>query len=242
MNLVNWNVEWATPSSGKGIEILRRVREHDPEVICLTEAPVNLMDRYDEPGHLIHSQRELGHAVKPERRKVMLWSKHPWRDVADVGSHELPPGRFVFGTTETSLGDVAVMGICIPWANSGANGPDAKRKRWEDHEKYLEILPQVIEWAPVRRMIVVGDFNHRIGQGGYTPVRLRSALAELFGGRLTIATAGLGFRGRRTIDHTALSGDLAAESLGVISNIHGKGELSDHFGVVAGIACGDHRH
>ena len=45
MNLVNWNVEWAMPCSRKGKEILRRVREHDPEVACLTEAPVDLMDR-----------------------------------------------------------------------------------------------------------------------------------------------------------------------------------------------------
>lgn len=137
MNLVNWNVEWATPISGKGIEILRRVREHDPEVVCLTEAPVDLMDRYEESGHLIHSQPEFEHSVRPERRKVMLWSRRPWRDVDDVGSREFPPGRFIFGTTETSLGDVSVMGICIPWANSRANGPDAKRRRWEDHEKYL---------------------------------------------------------------------------------------------------------
>ena len=92
--------------------------------------------------------------------------------------------------------------------------------------------------APVQRMIVVGDFNQRIQQGSYTPVRLRSALREVFSGRLTIATAGLGFRGKRTIDHTGLSSDPAAESLGVISNIHGNGELSDHFGVVAGLSLG----
>ena len=238
MNLVNWNVEWATPCSRKGKEILWRVREHDPEVVCLTEAPVNLMDPYEESGHLIHSQPESEDAAMPKRRKVMLWSKRPWRDVDDVDSHELSPGRFIFGTTKTSLGDVAVMGICIPWANSRANGPAAKRRRWEDHEKYLEILPQVIGRAPVQRMIVVGDFNQRIQQGSYTPVRLRSALREIFAGRLTIATAGLGFQGKRTIDHTALSSDLAAEFLGVISNIHGNGELSDHFDVVAGLSLG----
>ena len=51
-----------------------------------------------------------------------------------------------------------------------------------------------------------------------------------------IATAGLGFQGRRTIDHIALSQDLAAESLGVISNVHQYGDLSDHFGVVADLS------
>ena len=82
-------------------------------------------------------------------------------------------------------------------------------------------------------LIVVGDFNQRIGQGSSTPVRLRSALERVFAGRLTVATAALGFQGRRSIDHIALSRDLAVGSLGVISNVHGETKLSDHFGVVA---------
>jgi len=36
-----------------------------------------------------------------------------------------------------------------------------------------------------------------------------------------------------SIDHLASSNDLAVESLGVISNLHDRGRLSDHFGVVA---------
>ena len=43
-------------------------------------------------------------------------------------------------------------------------------------------------------------------------------------------------KGRRTIDHITLSGDLAAEYLGVISNIHQDGNLSDHFGIVADLS------
>ena len=38
-----------------------------------------------------------------------------------------------------------------------------------------------------------------------------------------------------TIDHIALSQDLAADSLGVISNLHQDGDLSDHFALVAGL-------
>ena len=51
---------------------------------------------------------------------------------------------------------------------------------------------------------------------------------------LTIATAGLGLRGRRAIDHIAISGDLVAESLATVDNVTQEGRiLSDHFGVVA---------
>ena len=143
------------------------------------------------------------------------------------------PGRFVAGVTETSLGEVTVMGICIPWAGSRASGPNAKRRRWEDHAKYLEVLGDVIDRASSRNLIVVGDFNQRIDQGSSTPARLRGALERVFAGRLTVATAALGFQGRRSIDHIALSRDLAVGSLGVISNVHGETKLSDHFGVVA---------
>ena len=94
----------------------------------------------------------------------------------------------------------------------------------------------MIERAPAQRLIVVGDFNQRIGQRSATPLRLRAALQSALGPNLLIATAGLGFQGRRTIDHIALSPALAAESLGVISNIGDAGKLSDHFGIVADLS------
>ena len=37
----------------------------------------------------------------------------------------------------------------------------------------------------------------------------------------------------RSIDHVVLSEDLAAESVGMISNFHDGRKLSDHFGVMA---------
>ncbi|MDD9994518.1 MAG: hypothetical protein OXS35_02045 [Dehalococcoidia bacterium] len=49
----------------------------------------------------------------------------------------------------------------------------------------------------------------------------------------TIVTSAIGLRGLRSVDHIAISGDLAAESTGVIDNIDGERRLSDHFGVYA---------
>ena len=233
MKLVNWNVEWATPGGRRSPEILERIRQHDPEVICLTETDVGLLDWEQLQGHVVFSQADYGYTVREKRRKVLLWSKHKWRKTDDVGGDDFPPGRFVSGVTKTSLGEVTVMGICIPWAGSRAAGPDAKRKRWEDHGKYLEVLATVIERAPAQRLIVVGDFNQRIGQGSGAPVGLRSALREVFSDRVAIITAAVGLQGKRAIDHIALSHDLSAGAIGVISNVHGDGKLSDHFGVVA---------
>jgi len=105
--------------------------------------------------------------------------------------------------------------------------------RWEDQEQYLADLTKVLGDRSASRMVVMGDFNQIVGQGSRAPVKLRSALWTAFSPRMTIATAGLTLEGRGSIDHIALSKDLAAESVDAISNIHDGGMLSDHFGVVA---------
>ena len=53
---------------------------------------------------------------------------------------------------------------------------------------------------------------------------------------MTIATSALAYEGRKSIDHIALSEDLAVESLDVISNIRDGPRLSDHFGVFADLS------
>ena len=82
----------------------------------------------------------------------------------------MPPGRFVSGVTQTSLGKVTVIGVCIPWFGSR---PEARRRverraQWEDHEQYLSGLAEVLGVTSARRLIVMGDFNqnHRAKQPG----------------------------------------------------------------------------
>ena len=53
--------------------------------------------------------------------------------------------------------------------------------------------------------------------------------------QVTLITSTLEYRGRRTIDHMAVSADMVPVSLDVISNIHGDRKLSDHFGVAADV-------
>ena len=48
--MITWNVEWATPKSRRTAEILSRINEHDPEVVCLTETDVGLLSPH---GHTI---------------------------------------------------------------------------------------------------------------------------------------------------------------------------------------------
>ena len=104
---------------------------------------------------------------------------------------------------------------------------------WEDHREYLHGLAWVLKQIPTRRLILMGDFNQRLVGRSNIPIDVRTALEQAIPPGVTVATSTLGYQGRRTIDHIALSDDLVVESLGVISNIDGSRELSDHFGVFA---------
>ena len=236
MNLVNWNVEWATPRSGRSPEILRRIDEHCPEIVCLTECDTSLLSKWD--GYAVAASPNWGQSVANNRRKVLLWSRQPWTEVDDSGSDTLPPGRFIAGSTKTSLGTVAVIGVCIPWHNAPAIEPKALHRQWQAHSEYISGLSAILKRSPATPLIVVGDYNQRLGQGNYPPARLRAALQDAISPQLTIATAALGYDGRRTIDHIALSGDLAVASLAAIGNRAKDGKrLSDHFGVVASLTA-----
>ena len=167
----------------------------------------------------------------------MLWSREPWNQVDDTENDSMPPGRFVSGVTQSSVGETAVIGICIPWFRSRteASRKVERRMPWEDHEQYLVGLSEVLERAELKRLIVMGDFNQIIGQGSRARPELRLALRKAFPPSMRIATSDLAFQGRRSIDHIALSADWAIGSLGVISNIHEGRKLTDHFGVVANL-------
>ena len=239
LKLLNWNVEWAS-SKWKAAELQRRIGRHAADIICLTETATERL-ALPQDGHSICAQADYGQPFRKRqegRRKVLLWSREPWDAVNDLGHASLPPGRFISGVTQTDVSDVMVIGVCIPYSRSRA-GQRWNRKMWQDHEEYLNGLAELLKRAPRTRLVVVGDFNQRIGQRSSTPLRLRKALKSALGPNLSMATAGLRFQGKRTIDHIALSGDLAAESLGVISNVHQDGNLSDHFGVMADLSVSE---
>ena len=112
------------------------------------------------------------------------------------------------------------------------------------YEVYLEHLAGVLSRAPSERLVVVGDFNQKIDESsGKSGSRQRSGgsaqhaalLQRAIPPHVKLVTSALEYRGRRTIDHIALSTDMAAGYLDVISNIHGERKISDHFGVVADV-------
>ena len=60
----------------------------------------------------------------------------------------MPPGRFVAGVTETSIGRVNVVGVCIPWSASRVRDSEDGREMWQDPREYLAGLTGVLSGAP----------------------------------------------------------------------------------------------
>jgi exonuclease III len=233
VRVATFNCEWRKPASADAQLIRERLMEQDPDIICLTEAHTGYVG---EVGHTIESEPFALGRVGTSRRKVLLWSRKPWEAVDQVGSQDLPPGRYVSGTTQTPLGRVKVYGVCIPYNMAGVRYGEPKRTPWELHTAYLKGLSELI--APeLARALVVGDFNQRVPRGSQ-PHRIYAALEQALLERFQVATAGpLGPHGLRAIDHICHSRDFVAEECSVLSNERPcGGRISDHFGVQARFA------
>ncbi|MDP9413809.1 MAG: endonuclease/exonuclease/phosphatase family protein [Pseudomonadota bacterium] len=228
LSIVTWNVEWRHTTS-KAAEIIRqRIFAHDPDVICLTEAPADFLRN---TGHVIEAEGDYGYALKGNRRKVLLWSKQPWREEDRVGHPALTTGRYIAGRTETPAGELLVVGVCIPWSGAHVVTGRRDRKRWEDHLQYLEGVREALQ-PHGSRSLVVGDYNQAIPRRT-APVEAYEALDAAILRRFDLATAGeIAPLGGYAIDHVAHTPDLVAEEVVGLSPVGPSGEkLSDHFGL-----------
>ena len=86
-----WNSDWATPSSERGKFF---IEQFDSDIICLTEGYENLLPK---DGYIISSHEDYGYKTKNGRRKVILWSKDKWTEIDQLGSNQIPSGRFISG-------------------------------------------------------------------------------------------------------------------------------------------------
>ena len=253
MILINWNIEWADPGgrprkledkSQLRQEIGRRIQRHDPDIVCLTEAPAETSGLLADGGHTIHPQTDypLPRGYKSSKGyKVLLWSKRPWRDADNLAIAD-PPGRFVSGLTQTPWGDnLLVIGICIPSMGSRTQSP-AKRDHGQDHLEYLRafngLRKELLETH--KYAVLLGGFNQYLGSELKTPFvtePCKEMLNQVLGSfpdtaAIPTRTDKLEFNGRFSLDHICLQGLRARESLKIIDNRLASGEeLADYFGV-----------
>ena len=234
MRLLNWNLEFAPPSGARGRAITEVIAEHGADVVCLTETHVTWpMDG----GHWIWAGSDYGYEQRGDRRKVGLWSRESWTDVDAVGHPDLPGGRFVAGTTDTPIGRVRVVGVCIPWRAAHVSTGRRDRAPWEDHVAYLdELAPLVPEWL-ADPLVVTGDFNQRIPRQ-YATVAAHAALLRAFEPLTIVTTGDVPGLDLPVIDHVAVGPRLSARSVvGVPRIVEGR-RVSDHDGVVVDLSRG----
>ena len=225
MRVLNWNTEWAKPGSRRGDRVASRIAEHSPEVACLTEAyPEILM----EEGHTLLSTDDSGYENEGGRRKVLLWSREPWRDSYQAEETGLPGGRFVSGVTA----GIRIVGLCIPWSMAHVTTGRRDRRPWEDHLSFLESLYPILSGFLSRPepLLVTGDWNQRIPRT-HQPQEVYDALIRTLSGLEVVTSGNLPEVGELLIDHLAVTPALKTFSLRMLpAHDDDEKRLSDHIG------------
>ena len=229
-----WNTNWAAPDGALGIRVSTALALRDCDILCVTEGSEGLLPTQ---GHVIDGGTNWGYFVRPpDRRKVLVWSRAPWTEEDCVGSEALPGGRFVKGVTETPVGTLTVLGVCIPWHDAHVRDGRRDRTRWQDHRAWLEEFQHLPYRDATERTVVLGDFNQRIPRTWTgVPADVYELLRRTFRG-FKIATAGeLRGVGGPVIDHIAHTSDLTRSGdIEIWPKRNDEGEtMSDHFGVCA---------
>ena len=234
ISLCCWNVNWAKPGSPRAAPIASAIKRLRPDILCMCEGYTG----FDETGHWIASGADYGYGDTRGRRKIMLWSREPWRDVNAIGHSSLPPGRFIVGTTDTNCGPVHVMGLAIPWAMAHVATGQKNRNPWQDHMRYLDHVPDILaNRPPAVPLIVTGDFNQRVPRGRQ-PKAVFEKLSEVFLGAVDLWTAGeITGADRQPVCHIGGSSELRLLAAGAFSRRQRSGKiLNDHDAVTARIA------
>lgn len=240
LRLVTWNAEWAPTK--KRAAIRARIASLDPDVIVLTEGDAGVLP---DGGHSIDAGTEWGYvSPDPARRKVILWSRFPPSDVDTVGSRkeEMPGGRWVAGTVETTRGPIRIMGVCIPWKDAHVRSGRRDADSWDEHLAYLRCMSPVFhDAAAAGNACVLGDFNQRIPRRG-AGVDVHEALLTALGGFRVVTEGAVDGLVDPPVDHIAIGSRLGAHEVrGVDRHEDGPGlgrELSDHHLVSCVVSVG----
>ena len=236
IRIATWNLKWADPKTDRGLACEDKLKQLDADFICLTEAFENSFATFG--GHSVGSDPDYGYTLRPNRRKVVIWSRWPFASVDRLGSEHLPSGRYVAATIDSPI-PLELIGVCIPWKCAHVNGGRRDRGEWEDHVRFLSGLSTMNGFVDGDAIsVVLGDFNQRM-TGKYVRRNVSEKLKDVFRS-FEITTAELrDAEDKAGIDHIAIRGTSATTAKGIISRFDVDGnELSDHFGVWCDVMVG----
>lgn len=160
ITLATWNVEWATPRKRDAIR--DRIARWDADIVVVTEGDHGVLP---PGGTAVDGGTDWGYRVsKPERRKVILWSRWPVRDVSTHVPAGVRSGRLVDAVVESPASPIRALAVCIPWRDAHVRtGIDAHGEPWREHRAFVAHLGELIaRHRPDQPLVVMGDFNQRL--------------------------------------------------------------------------------
>jgi hypothetical protein len=227
VRILTWNLERARYDRPKGRDALAYAHSHEAEVVVVTEGRSGMPPG---DGHVVWCRPLDGPWLDDDERRVVMWSRRPWSDIDDHGSDALPSGRFVSARTDTSIGSVRVVGVCIPWPMARVATPPKDRRPWQEHITYCLELPAVLGRYGGEQVVVAGDFNQRVPRAHASKAAAAALESALAG--FEVVTAGIPAGcDRQGIDHIALGPGLRAERVWGWPNVVDGRRFSDHDGV-----------
>ena len=227
-----WNIEGekSRPGSIRGKRVAAALAKPDCEVLCLTEG---YGEMFPTGGHVIEPVPDPDDPCRQDGfRRTTLWSKQPWMDVDIIGSEELPRGRFAAGVTQTPVGALTVVWVCIPHDKCHEPSGRRDRWRWEEHELWLAGYEKLPYRHATEKTVVLGDFNQPL-PSRWVRKQAREALAHAFREFLIPASGDLPGLPWRVLDHIAHTPDMRLRGdVGCWPKRDPERKpLSDHFGV-----------
>jgi endonuclease/exonuclease/phosphatase family metal-dependent hydrolase len=230
LSLTLWNTNWAHESPRRARYFQAQWAHFASDVLAITEGGASLLP---VEGHAIAAAPDYGYAHAGERRKVLLWSRYAWSEVDNGSPAGMPPGRLVLGRTDSPLGPVRVVSVCIPWRDAHVSTGRRDRQPWAEHLAYLAALGTLLRALPRDLpLLVVGDFNQRLPRHRQ-PAAVHQALRDALGPDLRVVTAGtIAGADALSIDHLACSQELSCTAVTGIRPRDDEGRImSDHFGL-----------
>ena len=225
LTVATWNTQWATLRTDRGTRIAAKLESIDADIIVVTEGTRDLLPGN---GQVLDAGPDWGYPLKPDRRKVIIWSRLPI-SLDTVGITGAALGRLAVATVSTRAGTVRIIGVCIPWRDAHVNTGRSDASAWSEHLQYLDQLEDLlVRLEGAVPTVIAGDFNQRIPRVNQ-PIRVADRLTAVLDG-WTTHTAGPMANGPH-IDHIATNANLICRSASDWPGADPEGRLSDHSGV-----------